>query len=79
LKLKLLKQYTGILAISDFLAEDYLANGFKTDQVHLLENSVDTGLFHPAANNKEKQALRAKYHLPAESTILIFCGQPDTP
>lgn len=74
LKLKLLKQYTGILAISDFLAEDYLANGFKTDQVHLLENSVDTALFHPAANNKEKHALRAKYHLPAESTILIFVG-----
>ncbi len=74
LKLHLLRQYTGILAISDFLAEDYLNNGFRSDQVHLLPNSVDTELFHPSVSNSEKANLREKYQLPSESTILLFVG-----
>jgi glycosyltransferase involved in cell wall biosynthesis len=74
LKLKLLRQYTGILVISDYLAEDYLDNDFHARQVHFLPNSVDTDLFHPAASVAEKVALREKYGLPKESTILLFVG-----
>ncbi len=74
LKVKLLRQYTGILAISDFLAEDFLANGFRAEQVHLLPNSVDTDLFHPVQTNAEKLKIREKYQLPPGSTILLFVG-----
>lgn len=74
LKLKFLGKYTGILAISDYLAEDYLTNGFKGDQVHLLPNSVDTQLFQPVSTDVEKKTLREKNKLPAESTILLFVG-----
>ncbi|MEN6556434.1 MAG: glycosyltransferase family 4 protein [Anaerolineaceae bacterium] len=74
LKLKFLQQYAGILAISDFLAQDYLANGFSPEQVLHLQNSVDVDLFHPVSGIPEKEELREKHHLPPDSTILLFVG-----
>ena len=74
LKLELLKKYSSILAINDFLAQDYLNHGFSQEQVFLLPNSVDTELFHPAANQEEKRQLREKLELPSEAFLLLFVG-----
>jgi len=74
LKLKLLKSFTSILAISDYLAVDYKSNGFQNDQVVVLPNSVDTEIFHPLYSIKERIALREKHQLPLDAKILIFVG-----
>ena len=60
LKLALYKTYSAILAISPALADDFLANGFRQEQVFTLTNPVDTLRFHPAASPAEKQHLRSK-------------------
>lgn len=73
-KVSLLKKSSCILAISDFLAQDYLNNGFSLDQVVTLMNSVDTQLFHPSPTLEEKLELRRKLELPFDATILIFVG-----
>ncbi len=74
LKVNLLKKFTGILAISDALAEDYLANGFSSDQVFTLMNSVDTDLFKPATSHGEKLQLKKHFNLPEDSLLLLFVG-----
>lgn len=74
IKVNLLKDFSRILAISDFLAQDYLENGFSQGQVATLMNSVDTTLFHPVSGNEERNALRKQHGLPMNSTILIFVG-----
>lgn len=74
LKLRLLKSFTSILAISDYLAVDYKSNGFQNDQVVVLPNSVDTEIFHPLSSINERIALREKHQLPLDAIILIFVG-----
>lgn len=74
LKVVLLKNFTCILAISEFLAQDYLRHGFKQGQVVTLMNSVDTSMFHPSNASEDKGRLRQKYGLPLSSTILFFVG-----
>lgn len=74
LKVALLKNFTRILALSDFLAHDYLNNAFSQGQVVTLMNSVDTQIFYPCQTQKEKLLLRQKLGLPIISTILIFVG-----
>lgn len=74
LKLRLLKKYTKILAISDYLALDYLIHGFQDNQVEVLPNSVDTQLFQPVSSPGQKRALREKHKLPLNSKIIIFVG-----
>ena len=74
IKVNLLKNFSCILAISDFLAQDYLENGFIKEQVVTLMNSVDTSLFQPLSIDDEKTRLRQRFGLPINSTILIFVG-----
>jgi len=74
LKLWLLKKFHAILAINDFLAQDYLDHGFSQEQVFLLPNCVDTELFRPATNQEEKRSLRASLGLPLDAFVLLFVG-----
>lgn len=74
IKLNLFRDFTGILAISDHLAQDFLSNGFKEEQVFTLMNSVDTGLFRPVTGGLEKAEIRRRYGLPEEKKILVFVG-----
>lgn len=74
LKLKLLKSFRAILAISEYLAEDYLKHGFSKDQVCTLMNSVDTEMFHPITSPSGKSDLRQKHELPQNAIILLFVG-----
>lgn len=73
-QVSLLKDFPCILTISDYLAQDYLDNGFCKDQVVTLMNSVDTTLFHPLSDSAERADLRERFGLPADATILIFVG-----
>lgn len=74
IKVHLLKDFRGILAISDYLAEDYRRHEFNDNQVFTLMNSVDSTLFRPCETLVEKQELREKYALPLGKTILLFVG-----
>jgi len=74
LKLWLLRKFHAILAINDFLAQDYLDHGFSKEQVFLLPNCVDTELFRPATNQEEKRRVRASLELPLDAFVLLFVG-----
>ena len=74
LKLALHKTYSAILAISPALADDFLANGFRQEQVFTLTNPVDTLRFHPTTSPAEKRTLRGKLGLPQNKTLLLFVG-----
>jgi glycosyltransferase involved in cell wall biosynthesis len=73
-KLRLLKTYTAILAISEYLAEDYRKFGFTKQQVLTLMNCVDMELFSPLKSIEEKKILRQELDLPPDATILVFVG-----
>jgi len=73
-KVRCLKNYRAILAISDGLAEDYLQHGFAREQVFKLMNCVDLDLFAPPRSDEAKSSLRHKYNLPKNATVLVFVG-----
>lgn len=74
LKLHLLKNFSMILPISEFMTQDYVDHSFSPQQVTTLMNSVDTDLFHPLNRVSERTSLRQKFGLPTDATILIFVG-----
>jgi glycosyltransferase involved in cell wall biosynthesis len=74
IKLRCLKDYRAILAISETLASDYLKHGFSNEQVFTLPNCVDLELFAPIRTKDEKEKLRLKLNLPVDATILVFVG-----
>ncbi len=74
IKLKLLRSFTGIIAISPFLKAEYLATGFPEDRVFLLINSVDSDLFRPVSDPNVKQQLREKLNLSVNDILLLFVG-----
>jgi len=74
LKVRLLKKFTNILVISDFLAKDFHQHGFPNQQIFNLMNSVDTTLFHPIDSLKDKAELRVHYGLPQNAFIILFVG-----
>jgi len=66
--------YKAILAISEYLAEDYRKFGFPESQVFSLVNFVDDKLFSPVKYAEEKKELRQRLNLPSNAIILIFVG-----
>jgi glycosyltransferase involved in cell wall biosynthesis len=74
IKIRFLKSYRAILAISEYLAGDYLKQGFSDEQVFTLLHCVDLELFSPATSKEEKTSFRQKLHLPVDATILVFVG-----
>lgn len=74
IKIWCLRNFKGILAISDSLSDDYLKNGFQKGKVYTLMNCVDTDLFHPINSHQEKIKLRQKYQLPPDDIIILYAG-----
>lgn len=74
LKVVLLKQFSGILAISPSLARDYLQHGFIQDRVYGLMNCLDVDLFQPVSSRLEKENIRIEMGLPLHAQILLFIG-----
>lgn len=70
----LMKSYMSILAISQYLAEDYLKCGFSPSRVFTLMNSVDDTLFVPVPTTEEKESLRRKLNIPGNAFVLLFVG-----
>lgn len=73
-KLWFLKKFTGIIAISEALSQDYLNSGFDPKKIFSLQNCLDTDLFHPPVNPDEKYLVRAKFGLPGNAYIFLFVG-----
>lgn len=74
LKLNYLQKFTGILAISEGIAEDYLNHGFSTTQVHMQMNAIDTDLFEPLQDPKAREKFRHDFNLPLDASVLLFTG-----
>ncbi|HHX08679.1 MAG TPA: glycosyltransferase family 4 protein, partial [Chloroflexi bacterium] len=74
LKLAYLQKFTGIQAISDGIAADYLNYGFSPAQVHMQMNAIDTDLFEPLAASAARDRLRHGFKLPADALVLLFTG-----
>lgn len=74
LKIHCLKSYKAILAISEYLAEDYWKYDFSKNQVFQSTNCVDMELFTPLVSREEKIHLRQELDLPQNATILLFVG-----
>ncbi|MBL1172752.1 MAG: glycosyltransferase family 4 protein [Chloroflexi bacterium] len=69
-----LKNLKAVLAISPYLAEDYVNNGFPSSKIFTLINYVDDNIFFPVRSLEEKKILRKRYNLPLDAIILIFVG-----
>lgn len=74
LKLWCLKSYKAILAISDYLAEEYRKFGFSEEQIFTLMNCVDVEMFSPPSTKEEKTTLRKKFDIPNNAMLLVFVG-----
>jgi glycosyltransferase involved in cell wall biosynthesis len=74
MQVRLLRDYKAILAISSYLADDYLQHGFRPDQVTTLMLCVDTEVFSPVRSADEKSSLRRALNLPQQATIVLFVG-----
>lgn len=74
LKLSLLRSFSRIIAISPFLQQDYLSHGFPKHKVHLLLKSVDLNRFRPIVGHSERELLREKLNIPANTYSLLFVG-----
>lgn len=73
-KLHYLHQFTGILAISDGIAEDFLNFGFLPAQVRMQMNAIDTVLFKPLTDPAARNRLRQSFNLPCDALVLLFTG-----
>jgi len=74
IKVWLLKQFSGILAIANEIEEAYLKYGFSTRQVHMQMNCFDTDLFHPPQDKTEKMHLRQQFNIPEQAKIFLYVG-----
>lgn len=73
-KLRLLHNFSGILAISDQIAQDYLGYGFMPENVYTNMNCLNTNLFHPPEQPQTKDLLRSQFNLTAEAFVLLYVG-----
>jgi len=73
-KVRCLKSYRAILAISEYLSDDYRKYGFTKNQIFTLVHCVMTDLYFPAQSIEKKIDLRNKLTLPSGATILVFVG-----
>ncbi len=74
LKVKLFRLFTGILAISDHLGNEFKVSGFREDKVFVLVNPVDLSIFSPVCSEEKKKEIRSRFSLPEDSIILSFVG-----
>ncbi len=71
---RLLRGADAFVAISSPIEEELLRHGVEAERVHRIPNGVDTARFRPPRPG-EREAMRARFGLPAESTIAVFTGR----
>lgn len=72
----MLRRIDACVAISQDLAEEFLAGGLEPARIHHLPNGVDTNRFRPA-DEAERVALRAALGLPADRPLALYIGVLD--
>jgi glycosyltransferase involved in cell wall biosynthesis len=70
----MLRRADYVIAISLEIRAQLLARGIAESRIREIPNAVDTRRFHPATP-PEKRALRERFGLPADRTVLIFSGR----
>ena len=67
--------YGGVLALSDFIREDYLQSSTLDPQrAYILHNCIDTARFCPGPASK---TLRAQLGFTDEDFVVLYCGRLD--
>lgn len=69
-----LKKYSSILAISQALKEDYLAQDFSKENVYLQMNCLDLNIFSPDSSEKDRSEIRRMRNYPIDANIIVFVG-----
>jgi len=65
----------GVIAVSEGLKRELIAQyAVASDKIHVIPNGVDRTVFHPAATDDEKMALRRELGLPEAAIIAVFMG-----
>lgn len=62
------------VSISREITGEMRSYGLPGEKIAEIPNGVDTGRFHPAADEMEKRALRAGAGLPAEGRMILYVG-----
>jgi glycosyltransferase involved in cell wall biosynthesis len=70
----MLRRADYVIAISQEIRAQLLARGIAESRIREIPNAVDTRRFRPAAP-PEKRALRERFGLPVDRTVLIFSGR----
>lgn len=68
------RSLSGIIAISNLIAEELRSYGIPESKIACIPNGVDTDHFRPVANEDEKRRLRAQLGWPTDRVILLFVG-----
>ncbi|MFC2064945.1 glycosyltransferase family 4 protein [Chloroflexota bacterium] len=74
IKILLLKSFSSILCISAFLEIDYVKNGFKSNRIFTVVNSIPEGYFSPLESVEQQYSIRKKYGIHNDAKVLIFVG-----
>jgi glycosyltransferase involved in cell wall biosynthesis len=72
----MLRHIDAYVAISQDLAQEFLAGRLDPEEIHPIPNGVDTDRFHPCAPD-ERSALRKKLGLPVDRPIALYVGVLD--
>ena len=62
------------IGVSPVFKNSYLKSNLDLKNYHSIPNGVDTRIFCPPENEKEKQIIREKLGLPSELNIILFVG-----
>lgn len=73
LHLAMLRRIDACLAVSRDLEREFVAGGVSAERVHYFPNCVDTERLSPA-DSHERQAVRQRYGLPLDKTIVLYMG-----
>jgi len=70
----ILKKADAFTAISSDIAVELAANGVKTNDIHIVPNSVDINRFVPVSI-EQKTLLRDRLGIPQTATVVIYTGR----
>lgn len=63
-----------LVASTGVMAKWFEERGIRKDRIEIIPNGVDTSRFKPAADAREKAALRAELGIPLETKLVLFVG-----
>jgi glycosyltransferase involved in cell wall biosynthesis len=65
-----LRRAARVIAVSETLRDDAVALGIPPEKIRVIENGIDTGLFHP----QDRTAARRRLGLPENGPVLVSVG-----